>query len=129
MSHGYIDRSTGKTSKTLNTFVTWLLELCVDASFSLTTTLFQMYLSQFGYLNPALRNSQTEHIISEDSFSKAIQEFQSFAGINITGKSRTTLSMVTSKLHLLWFKSLTIVMLKFISFKLFYSSTAILDHQ
>ncbi|XP_054270072.1 matrix metalloproteinase-2 isoform X2 [Macrosteles quadrilineatus] len=44
-----------------------------------------MYLSQFGYLSPAVSNSQSEHIMSEDVLTKAIQEFQAFAGINITG--------------------------------------------
>ncbi|XP_046668364.1 matrix metalloproteinase-2 isoform X3 [Homalodisca vitripennis] len=44
-----------------------------------------MYLSQFGYLSPTLRNPQSGQIISEDTLTKAIQEFQAFAGLNITG--------------------------------------------
>ncbi|XP_046410034.1 matrix metalloproteinase-14 isoform X1 [Neodiprion fabricii] len=41
------------------------------------------YLSQFGYLPPV--NPASGGIISEDTLAKAIAEFQSFAGINITG--------------------------------------------
>ncbi|XP_048514142.1 matrix metalloproteinase-14 isoform X3 [Athalia rosae] len=41
------------------------------------------YLSQFGYLPPV--NPASGGIISEETMSKAISEFQSFAGINITG--------------------------------------------
>lgn len=46
-----------------------------------------MYLSQFGYLSPTVRNPQSGHIVSEDTLTKAIQEFQSFAGLNVTGES------------------------------------------
>ncbi|XP_054013663.1 matrix metalloproteinase-14 isoform X4 [Hylaeus anthracinus] len=41
------------------------------------------YLSQFGYLQPI--NPTSGGIISQDTLSKAIAEFQSFAGLNITG--------------------------------------------
>lgn len=45
---------------------------------------FQRYLSQFGYLPPA--NPTSGGFITEDTMSKAISEFQSFAGLNVTGK-------------------------------------------
>ncbi|XP_044743509.1 matrix metalloproteinase-19 isoform X2 [Chrysoperla carnea] len=45
-----------------------------------------IYLSQFGYLNPALRNPSSGSILSEESWTKAIAEFQSFAGLNVTGE-------------------------------------------
>lgn len=45
----------------------------------------QNYLSQFGYLQPM--NPTSGGIISEETLSKAISEFQAFAGLNITGKS------------------------------------------
>ncbi|XP_003491150.1 matrix metalloproteinase-14 isoform X1 [Bombus vosnesenskii] len=41
------------------------------------------YLSQFGYLQPI--NPTSGGIISQDTLSKAISEFQAFAGLNITG--------------------------------------------
>ncbi|XP_063993131.1 matrix metalloproteinase-14 isoform X3 [Diachasmimorpha longicaudata] len=41
------------------------------------------YLSQFGYLPPS--NPTSSNIITKDTMSKAITEFQSFAGLNITG--------------------------------------------
>lgn len=41
------------------------------------------YLSQFGYLQPM--NPTSGGIISEETLSKAISEFQAFAGLNITG--------------------------------------------
>lgn len=47
--------------------------------------LLQNYLSQFGYLQPM--NPTSGGIISEETLSKAISEFQAFAGLNITGKS------------------------------------------
>ncbi|XP_063224622.1 matrix metalloproteinase-14 isoform X3 [Bacillus rossius redtenbacheri] len=43
-----------------------------------------IYLSQFGYLPPAVRNRDT--IMTEDTMRKAIAEFQAFAGLNITGE-------------------------------------------
>nr|CAD7403545.1 unnamed protein product [Timema cristinae] len=42
-----------------------------------------IYLSQFGYLPPTVRNRGT--IMSEDTMKKAVAEFQAFAGLNITG--------------------------------------------
>jgi len=44
-----------------------------------------IYLSQFGYLSPSVSNPQSQHILSEDVLTKAIQEFQAFAGLNVTG--------------------------------------------
>lgn len=44
-----------------------------------------MYLSQFGYMSPGLHNPSSGHLMSVDVLNKAIQEFQSFAGLNITG--------------------------------------------
>ncbi|XP_033320869.2 matrix metalloproteinase-14 isoform X1 [Megalopta genalis] len=41
------------------------------------------YLSQFGYLQPI--NPTSGGIISKDSLSRAVAEFQAFAGLNITG--------------------------------------------
>lgn len=47
---------------------------------------FQMYLAQYGYLSPSVRNPSSGHIMDESSWKKAIAEFQSFAGLNTTGK-------------------------------------------
>lgn len=47
---------------------------------------FQMYLAQYGYLNPSVRNPSSGHIMDESSWRRAISEFQSFAGLNNTGK-------------------------------------------
>lgn len=44
-----------------------------------------MYLSQFGYMSPGLHNPTSGHLMSVEVLNKAIQEFQSFAGLNITG--------------------------------------------
>lgn len=45
-----------------------------------------MYLSQFGYLPPAVRNPSSGQLLSQDALSDAIKEFQSFAGLNVTGE-------------------------------------------
>ncbi|XP_021941826.1 matrix metalloproteinase-14 isoform X4 [Zootermopsis nevadensis] len=45
-----------------------------------------IYLSQFGYLNPKVRNPSSGTIIAADTMKKAIIEFQAFAGLNITGE-------------------------------------------
>ncbi|PSN48126.1 hypothetical protein C0J52_05810 [Blattella germanica] len=45
-----------------------------------------MYLSQFGYLNPQVRNPNSGALISADVMKKAISEFQAFAGLNVTGQ-------------------------------------------
>lgn len=47
--------------------------------------MFQIYLSQYGYLSPSVKNPAMSHLMSEESVSKAISEFQSFVGLNITG--------------------------------------------
>lgn len=46
----------------------------------------QMYLSQFGYLSPSMKNPNSGHIMSEETMAKALMDFQSFAGLNLTGK-------------------------------------------
>ncbi|KAG7304126.1 hypothetical protein JYU34_011059 [Plutella xylostella] len=51
-----------------------------------TTDRAMMYLAQFGYLNPSVRNPSSGHIMDEGSWRKAIAEFQSFAGLNATGE-------------------------------------------
>lgn len=48
--------------------------------------LLQMYLSQYGYLNASLRKFNSD-LINENDYTKAIVEFQAFAGLNITGKA------------------------------------------
>jgi hypothetical protein len=47
--------------------------------------LLQIYLSQFGYLNPQVRNPNSGTLMEADALKKAIVEFQAFAGLNITG--------------------------------------------
>ncbi|XP_025413981.1 matrix metalloproteinase-16 isoform X2 [Sipha flava] len=44
-----------------------------------------MYLSQFGYLSPSMKNPNSGHIMSEETMARALMEFQSFAGLNLTG--------------------------------------------
>ncbi|XP_050539093.1 matrix metalloproteinase-19 isoform X2 [Daktulosphaira vitifoliae] len=44
-----------------------------------------MYLSQYGYLSPSMKNPNSGHIMSEETMAKALMEFQSFAGLNLTG--------------------------------------------
>ncbi|XP_077295202.1 matrix metalloproteinase 1 [Arctopsyche grandis] len=50
-----------------------------------TDTQAMMYLSQFGYLNPNVRNPSSGALMDADALVKAISEFQSFAGVNVTG--------------------------------------------
>lgn len=47
----------------------------------------QIYLSQFGYLSPRARNPSGGNLIDKTTWEKAIKDFQSFAGLNATGKS------------------------------------------
>ncbi|KZC09460.1 Matrix metalloproteinase-14 [Dufourea novaeangliae] len=54
-----------------------------DEAPEISQTAAMNYLSQFGYLQPI--NPTSGGIISKDALSKAIAEFQSFAGLNITG--------------------------------------------
>lgn len=44
-----------------------------------------MYLSEYGYLSPRMRNPQSGHLMSEETMSKALMEFQAFANLNLTG--------------------------------------------
>lgn len=46
----------------------------------------QLYLSQFGYLSPKYRNPTSGNLLDQDTWEKAIMEFQSFAGLNVTGE-------------------------------------------
>lgn len=47
----------------------------------------EIYLSQFGYLSPKARNPTSGgNLLAQDSWENAIREFQSFAGLNITGE-------------------------------------------
>lgn len=45
-----------------------------------------MYLSEYGYLSPSVKNPHSGHIMSEEIMSKAIIDFQAFTGLNATGK-------------------------------------------
>lgn len=47
--------------------------------------LFQIYLSQFGYLPPSARNPSNGGLLDSNTWSKAIMDFQGFAGVNVTG--------------------------------------------
>lgn len=50
---------------------------------------FQIYLSQYGYLNPKARNPTSGgNLLAQESWESAIKDFQGFAGLNITGKFR-----------------------------------------
>ncbi|XP_055602632.1 matrix metalloproteinase-14 isoform X2 [Uranotaenia lowii] len=50
-----------------------------------TTSQAELYLSQFGYLSAKYRNPTSGNLLDEDTWEKAIMEFQSFAGLNVTG--------------------------------------------
>nr|XP_014271579.2 collagenase 3-like [Halyomorpha halys] len=45
-----------------------------------------MYLSEFGYLPPSVRNPSFDQLLSQEALTDAIKEFQSFTGLNVTGK-------------------------------------------
>lgn len=45
----------------------------------------QIYLSQFGYLPAAASNPASGNLIDGETWTNAIKEFQSFAGLNATG--------------------------------------------
>ncbi|XKL61023.1 hypothetical protein PGB90_008080 [Kerria lacca] len=51
-----------------------------------TKTQAMMYLSEYGYLSPRVRNPQSGHLMSEETMTKAIMEFQAFASLNLTGE-------------------------------------------
>ncbi|XP_047515273.1 stromelysin-3-like [Pieris napi] len=46
-----------------------------------------MYLAQYGYLSPSVKNPSSGHIMDESSWRRAIAEFQSFAGLNTTDET------------------------------------------
>lgn len=46
---------------------------------------FQIYLSQFGYLPASARNPSNGGLLDSNTWAKAVMDFQSFAGINVTG--------------------------------------------
>ncbi|KAH1001643.1 hypothetical protein HUJ04_005632 [Dendroctonus ponderosae] len=49
-----------------------------------TRKLLELYLSQYGYLGPVKANSS--QLLDESSFRKAVEDFQSFAGLTVTGE-------------------------------------------
>ncbi|KRF97984.1 uncharacterized protein Dwil_GK21871, isoform C [Drosophila willistoni] len=51
-----------------------------------TTTQAEIYLSQFGYLPASARNPESSGLQDKQTWVSAIEEFQSFAGLNITGE-------------------------------------------
>lgn len=71
------------------TFVIKIYYLTKFITFENTDVLFlmfQIYLSQFGYLPATARNPANGGLLDSGTWSKAIMEFQGFAGINATGK-------------------------------------------
>lgn len=54
-----------------------------------------LYLSQYGYLSPSRGNSS--QLLDERSYKKAIEDFQAFAGLDVTGeldeKTKTTMTL------------------------------------
>ena len=57
------------------------------------TTLLQHFLQRFGYMNESTDAAQ--NLISENTYSHALAEFQRFAGLNETGKSTTKIGALT----------------------------------
>ncbi|XP_045581009.1 matrix metalloproteinase-14 isoform X2 [Procambarus clarkii] len=54
-----------------------------------------VYLTKFGYMDPAVTNPQSGALISGDNVRKSIMEFQAFAGLNQTGDlDKLTLEMM-----------------------------------
>ncbi|XP_073813979.1 LOW QUALITY PROTEIN: matrix metalloproteinase 1 [Musca autumnalis] len=51
-----------------------------------TTTQAEIYLSQFGYLPASARNPTNGGLLDANTWTKAVQDFQSFAGLNVTGE-------------------------------------------
>ncbi|XP_015011513.2 matrix metalloproteinase-14 isoform X2 [Drosophila erecta] len=51
-----------------------------------TTTQAEIYLSQFGYLPASARNPASSGLHDQQTWVSAIEEFQNFAGLNITGE-------------------------------------------
>ncbi|XP_046638639.1 uncharacterized protein LOC124316736 [Daphnia pulicaria] len=56
----------------------------LDASLVSPETEAKSYLASFGYLHPKYKNS-TNSFISGDTFRKSVRDFQSFAGLDVTG--------------------------------------------
>ncbi|XP_027228336.1 stromelysin-3 isoform X1 [Penaeus vannamei] len=50
------------------------------------TTTAMMYLARFGYLAPTATNPQSGALLSEETVTDAVKEFQAFAGLNQTGE-------------------------------------------
>ncbi|XP_055380264.1 matrix metalloproteinase-2 isoform X2 [Condylostylus longicornis] len=69
----------------VTTILIVLVENCIGAPAPKTSQA-EIYLSQFGYLPPAARNPSSGGLLDETTWVKAIQEFQSFAGLNVTGE-------------------------------------------
>lgn len=44
-----------------------------------------MYLARFGYLDPAVQNPTSASLVSGETVTRAILDFQAFAGLNQTG--------------------------------------------
>ncbi|XP_065207839.1 matrix metalloproteinase-14 isoform X1 [Planococcus citri] len=44
-----------------------------------------LYLSHYGYLSPRVKNPHSGQLMSEETMSRAVTEFQAFAGLNLTG--------------------------------------------
>uniref|UniRef100_A0A1Q3FMU4 Putative matrix metalloproteinase n=1 Tax=Culex tarsalis TaxID=7177 RepID=A0A1Q3FMU4_CULTA len=51
-----------------------------------TTSQAELYLSQFGYLSAKFRNPTSGNLLDKDTWEKAIMDFQSFAGLNVSGE-------------------------------------------
>ncbi|XP_066986198.1 matrix metalloproteinase-16 isoform X1 [Macrobrachium rosenbergii] len=74
-------------------WTTILLTLSITAAVSRSqpvqitgTTSALMYLTKFGYMDPATTNPNSGALLSADSVHKSIMEFQAFAGLNQTGQ-------------------------------------------
>lgn len=59
---------------------------------SILIFLLQIYLSQFGYLPASAKNPSSGGLLDQETWERAIRDFQSFAGLNVTGEldSETT---------------------------------------
>ncbi|XP_071541370.1 uncharacterized protein [Panulirus ornatus] len=56
-----------------------------------------VYLTKFGYMDPAVTNPQSGALISENAMRQSIKEFQAFAGLNQTGElNDETLEMMNT---------------------------------
>lgn len=50
-----------------------------------TSSQAEIYLSQFGYLPASSRNPSAGRLLDANTWNKAVEDFQSFAGLNVTG--------------------------------------------